>query len=287
MTKKICRIAIPVALYVAAMTIFAFFDLDISIALFDKESLFAKIFEAIAEVPFTFIALMSFTVLFLTRNKAVKRENILIATVSVAGMLAYGFLMPFFVLNYLKVDGALIYGFVLMPPNCAASYFALRILCKKYGDRLKTVAIIAVLTILAEQLLINVLKFAWGRPRMRDLASPYTDFRPWYLPDWFGGADSFPSGHSANAACVVIFTLLPDIFSKRKKVGCAACTAICYLWLVTVMIARIVAGAHFASDVTAGAAVTLCIFYSLKSVFAPDSRRRLRSDAKNTRCREN
>lgn len=267
MSKKVCHIAIPIFLYAAAMTIFAFFDLDISVALYEKESLFAKIFEATAEVPFTFLALTSFTVLFVTRSKDVKWKNILIGAISVVGMLAYGFLMPFFVLNYLKVKGAWIYGIAFMLPNCAVSYFTLRTLCKKYGNELKTVAIVAVLTILTEQALIYVLKFAWGRPRMRDLVSPYVDFRPWYLPNWFSGADSFPSGHSANAACVMVFALLPDIFSKRKKIGYALCTMICSLWLIIVMVSRIVAGAHFASDVTTGASITLCIFYSLKSTF--------------------
>lgn len=267
MSKKICSIAIPSFLYVAAMTIFAFFDLNISIALFNKESLFAKIFEVIAEVPFTFIALTGFTVLFLTRNKDVKWKNVLVAIISIVGMLAYGFLMPFFVLNYLKINGAWIYGMALMLPNCAVSYMALRHLCKKYGSQLKVIAIIAVLTILAEQISVTILKFAWGRPRMRDLISPYSDFHPWYLPNWFGGGDSFPSGHSANAACVVVLTLLPDVFSKRKKVWHAVCVVVCYLWLITVMFARIVAGAHFASDVTTGAVITLGIFYSLKYVF--------------------
>ncbi len=267
MSKKVCHIALPLFLYAAAMTIFAFFDLDISIALFNKESLFAKVFEAIAEVPFTFLALTSFTVLFIMRSKDTKWKNILIGVISIVGMLAYGFLMPFFVLNYLKVKGAWIYGLAFMLPNCAASYFALRTLCKKYGNQLKVVAVIAVLTILTEQVLIYVLKFAWGRPRMRDLVSPYADFHPWYLPNWFSGADSFPSGHSANAACVMVFSLLPDMFSKEKKIGYMLSTIICSLWLITVMFARIVAGAHFASDVTTGACITLCIFYSLKSVF--------------------
>lgn len=267
MNKKIWYITIPILLYVAAMTIFAFFDLDISIALYNKESLFAKIFEAIAEVPFTFIALTSFTILLLTRDRNVKWKNILIAIISIIGMLAYGFLMPFFVLNYLKVKGALIYGFAFMLPNCLASYFLLRILCKKYGSQLKVVALIAVLTILSEQVLVYALKYAWGRPRMRDLVSPYTDFHPWYLPYWFSGADSFPSGHSANSACVMVLTLLPAIFSKKKKITYWVSTAICSLWLVTVMISRIIAGAHFASDVTTGAGITLCIFYTLRYVF--------------------
>lgn len=174
------------------MIVFAFFDLNISIALYNKASLFAKIFEAIAEIPFTFIALTGFTVLFLTRNKTVKWKNISIAVISIIGILAYSFLIIFFVLNYLKVKNAMIYGFSFFLPISAISLFLMNILCKKYGKELKTIAIIAILTILAEQLIINLLKYMWGRPRMRDLIYPYNDFRPWYLPDWFGRLGFFP-----------------------------------------------------------------------------------------------
>lgn len=264
MCKKVCKIGIPLLLYIAAMTTFAFFDLDISNAMYNKENLFGKIFEVIGEVPFTFIALIGFTTLFITRNRNVKWKNILIAIIAVVGMLAYGFLLPFFVLNYLKVSKAWIYGIVLMLPNCAASYFSMKWLCQKHGDELKTVAIIAILTILGQQVFVNLIKVIWGRPRMRDMSDPITEFIPWYLPNWFGGGNSFPSGHSANAACVVVITLLPDVFSRRKKVGYAITVGISYLWLISVMVSRVIAGAHFASDVTTGATITLAIFYSVK-----------------------
>lgn len=265
MSKKIFYICVPILLYIGAMVIFAFFDLDISIALYNKESLFAKIFETIAEVPFTFIALTGFTVLFITRNKEVKWKNISIAIISVIGILAYSFLIVFFVLNYLKIKSAMIYGFVFCLPISAISLFSMNALCKKYGKELKTVAIIAILTILTEQVVINILKYMWGRPRMRDMIAPYDKFRPWYLPDWFGGEDSFPSGHSANAACIIIITLLPNIFRKHKKIGIIFATLASFAWILIVMISRIIAGAHFASDVITGACITLIIFYSLKT----------------------
>lgn len=84
------------------MIVFAFFDLNISIALYNKASLFAKIFEAIAEIPFTFIALTGFTVLFLTRNKTVKWKNISIAVISIIGILAYSIFYHFLCSKLLK-----------------------------------------------------------------------------------------------------------------------------------------------------------------------------------------
>ncbi len=263
--KRIYLLIFSLLLYVAAMTIFAFFDLDISLALYNKDSLFAKIFEAIAEIPFTFLGFSAFTILFLTREKEKKWINIFVLIISIIGMLAYGFLLPFFVLNYLKVHKAWIYGIALTIPDCVASYFLYKALCKKHASELKRIAIVAILTMLIEQLLINGIKFTWGRPRMRDLANPSVDFYPWYIPKWFSGSDSFPSGHSANAACVFVYTLVPAIFHKQKKIGYSISLLICSLWLLTVMISRIIAGAHFASDVLTGAAITLFAFHFVKS----------------------
>lgn len=162
MSKRVFRVGALVACYASLMVLFAFYDLDISLALYDRTSLFGKIFETIAEVPFTFIALSGFTILLLTRDKTVKWKNIVTAAIASLGMLAYGFLMPFFVLNYLRVSGALLYGFALMLPNCAGSYFLYKFLCKRNAEELKTIAIIAVATILCEQALVTATKYAWG-----------------------------------------------------------------------------------------------------------------------------
>ncbi len=270
MSKKIVKFIpaiVGVVLYISLMIYFAFFDLDISIALYNKESLFGKILEAIGEVPFTLIALLGFNILFFTRQKEKKFLSIFIAVISVVGILAYSFLLVFFVLNYLKVKGALIYGFSFMLPIAAGSFFGARALSKRYGSSLKRVAIIAILTILIEQAVTYALKYAWGRPRMRDLLPPYDGFFPWYSPNWWSGSDSFPSGHSANAACVIVLSLLPVEFCSKKKTGEIIASVLCYLWLIIVMVSRVVAGAHFASDVTTGAFITLLAFYCLKARF--------------------
>ncbi len=247
------------------MTVFAFYDLNISIALYDKESIFAKVFETIAEVPFNFLALISFTILLLTRKKEKTFLNIFLMIIYIIGMLAYEFLIVFFVLNYLKIKNAWIYGLSFAIPIIVITYFSLLPLSKKEGQNLKRIATIAVLTILIEQAIVNVLKYTWARPRMRDLINPQSDFRPWYLQNWFKQGDSFPSGHSANASCIIAFTLLPEIFSKKNKRFKVIITSIlCYAWIITVMISRIIQGAHFASDVLTGTTITLIAFYLLK-----------------------
>ncbi len=263
--KTIIFFIVAITLYFSLMTVFAFYDLNISIALYDKESIFAKVFETIAEVPFNFLALTSFTILFLTRKKEKTFLNIFLMIIYIIGMLAYGFLIVFFVLNYLKIKNAWIYGLSFTIPIDLITYFSLLPLSKKEGENLKRIAIIAVLTILIEQAIINVLKYSWGRPRMRDLINPQSDFRPWYLPNWFKQGDSFPSGHSANASCIIAFTLLPEIFSKKnKKLKVIISSILCYAWIITVMISRIIQGAHFASDVLTGATITLITFYFLR-----------------------
>lgn len=264
MLKKIAMISAPIILYVSLMIVFAFYDLNISLFLLNQESIFAKIFETSAEVPFTLLALLSFSTLFLTRNKTVKWKNIVTSIISIIGILAYSFLILFFVLNYLKVSHAWIYGLSFTLPISVLALYCMRLLTKKYSNEMKTIAIIAILTILIEQVLINAIKYSWGRPRMRELVYPYDDFKPWYIPSFFSGHDSFPSGHSANASCIILITLLPATFFKHKKTGYILTNLISYAWIITVMISRVIQGAHFASDVLTGSMITLTTFYLLK-----------------------
>lgn len=265
MKKKILVISLPALLYVSLMIVFAFYDLDISVALLNKNSIFGKTFETIAEVPFNLIAISSFSLLLLTRNKDVKWKNIFTIIISIIGMLAYSFLLVFFVLNYLHVHHSLIYGFSFCLPIAVSSYFLMKPLAKRYSNKIRSIAIIAILTILIELALSYVLKYMWGRPRMRDLEYPYEGFKRWYEISFFSGNDSFPSGHSANAATIILLTLLPDVFFKNKKLSKILINVFCYAWIITVMISRVILGAHFSSDVLTGAGITLTIFYVLKN----------------------
>lgn len=131
------------------------------------------------------------------------------------------------------------------------------------------VAAAFLLVILADAALINIIKSLWGRPRMRLIASdPRAYFLPWWQPDTSlrdiltaagvpaGEFRSFPSGHTANASCLMLLSLLPYICPKLAPRQ-SLLFGIGFLWALLVALSRITVGAHFLTDTAAGCAVVL------------------------------
>lgn len=102
------------------------------------------------------------------------------------------------------------------------------------------------------------LKIVWGRVRLKEMimAGDTSLFTPWYKPNFFSGHHSFPSGHTVNASSL---GLLPLFYSKSfckrfphaKKITYAAIIA----WSAFMAFTRLLAGAHFLSDVLCGALI--------------------------------
>ena len=134
---------------------------------------------------------------------------------------------------------------------------------------LRKFAWIAVLTLLTETIMINLIKFGWSRVRYRDMLESTKAFSAWYIPHGFTGNTehtSFPSGHVANASVMLFITLLPNIyikFDKYKKLLSYSC----YIWIGLIMVSRIMMGAHFLSDTIVGMWVTILILMMYVKVF--------------------
>lgn len=95
-------------------------------------------------------------------------------------------------------------------------------------EQVKKVIILFLGVMFLEIIIINVIKIPWGRPRMRMITAQNQVFQPW----WVIGSSmkdhlmslgiaaeefkSFPSGHSANAACAMMLGVLPCYLSKTK-----------------------------------------------------------------------
>lgn len=107
-------------------------------------------------------------------------------------------------------------------------------------------ALIILALALGPGLLVNgILKPLWGRPRPHQVelfggAQPY---RYWWQPDHLGRGRSFSSGHAATGYVLVVGLYL---VAPRRR-GLALGGALLYGSLVGC--ARVVAGAHFVSDV--------------------------------------
>lgn len=158
------------------------------------------------------------------------------------------------------------------------------------GASAKTVVrFVLTLTVVAigTMLLINIVKVPWGRARMRLITLTGNDsyFSPWWkagselkkklVADGVSSSEfrSFPSGHTACAACAMLLALLPTLKKGAEKripllylLGCG--------WCAVTAFTRLRMGAHFLTDVTMAWLITLgmCVlgvylFYFNKKFF--------------------
>lgn len=117
-----------------------------------------------------------------------------------------------------------------------------------FGPALFTAAAVCVLLISA-----TAIKLVWGRVRLRELvaANSLDGFTKWYKPNFFSGSKSFPSGHTANAALLMLVPLwLGDSEKTRRRRTVVYFGAMA--WAVIMGFSRLCCGAHYLTDVTFG-----------------------------------
>ena len=121
-------------------------------------------------------------------------------------------------------------------------------------------------------LLINIIKVPWGRARMCLIYSTGNDtyFSNWWqagtalkkklVADGVSSDDfrSFPSGHTACAACSMLLILLPTLYRRlhnKEKLF----MAIGGVWTLAVAVSRLRMGMHFLSDVSVSSLLTIAL----------------------------
>ncbi len=129
--------------------------------------------------------------------------------------------------------------------------------------------IVIVLLVLALLGILSTLKDVFRRPRFRLIEATGIKFHNWWEPckDYkelmalyntkSDNFKSYPSGHTAEASILMVTTLfLPLAGEKFKKFQRPLFIASCAL-IVIVAFARILAAAHFLSDVSTGATIMI------------------------------
>ncbi|MFA6866405.1 MAG: phosphatase PAP2 family protein [Clostridia bacterium] len=299
MTKKsLTAIIIGAFVFVALIVVATFFDLEISLAIGNADSFFGQFFNVFG---------MAFILLLLPTAGIILYQAISVDTKY------YWAIKVLFILvilggYYYLVDsnmgrlGADIYLDEVYSAVFAIVLTVLSILATNHIDKkvMKKLVIFAIFILIAgaiSELTIKFMKHLWSRQRFRNMPEgDYSGFTQWYHPNWFGqghsdavvsdfaGASdsgtyySFPSGHAGSAALSFMIVMLPEIFDKLKKFKI-------WFWVFPIiftactMLSRIIARAHFLSDVTFGVAVTLVvIFVTKKLVYIVDAKIKAKKD---------
>ena len=267
-------------LFLAVMlAVGSIFDYPISQALYNESNLFGIFFAAYGEYPAMLGYVAAGALLIVGRN----REKKLIGVLQVIGgvvLTLYGALMVCVMPNlYLTWPAAVIA--VIGLACCAAALVLIALLCKDaLREEIIRVAAVIFFAVMAELVLINIIKVPWGRARMRLVAvDPRAYFMPWWQPgselkDTLVAAGvaaeefkSFPSGHSGNASMMMLIGLLPRL-NKRFAGKRRLLVGIGFAWACIVAFSRIIMGAHYLTDTVIGLSVGLaCLILVDRIVF--------------------
>ena len=275
---KNMRIPLLIALGVALVGLLfgSFFDFAISSAIANANNGFALTISAIGPtIGFAAVAAMGGGfIAFIVKGKYHIALKIFFGVLAAAclGVAIYYPAGEYFGINgFYKAAPEWAGCLIVIIPECASMVGGYFLFKDWKNDKMWIVfCIIIVLLLVALLAVIPTIKDNMHRPRYRLLAT--TDaikFHNWYEPfkeyndvkDFYAHDNfkSFPSGHTAEASIpFVIVTFLPLAGEKYKKYQMPAFYATCGLALL-VALARILAAAHFLSDVSMGATIMLTL----------------------------
>ena len=241
----------------AALLAALFWDLELDKILNNPEDIFSIWFQNTGEIPSRLICPIAGTVLFYTYKTKLEQAAGLIICLSGSAYFGY-YIGKYFFIEENRMLFSIIYG------------LGFGIVClilgqlinvpDKYRELIRKAAILGIIVMFLQLAVVEGLKYLWGRVRFRDLiaAGSYDAFTPWYKINGINGNKSFPSGHTAGAGMSYLIMLLPYISDKWKN-RTQICFWTAFIYTSVVAFTRLVMGAHYLSDVTAGGIISFTI----------------------------
>lgn len=241
----------------AALLAALFCDLELDKLLNNPKDVFSIWFQNTGEIPSRLICPIAGTVLFYTYKT--KPEQAAGLIICLGGSAYFGYYIgKYFFIEENRMLFSIIYG------------LGFGIVClilgqlinvpDKYRELIRKAAILGIIVMFLQLAVVEGLKYLWGRVRFRDLiaAGSYDAFTPWYKINGINGNKSFPSGHTAGAGMSYLIMLLPYISDKWKN-RTQICFWTAFIYTSVVAFTRLVMGAHYLSDVTAGGIISFTI----------------------------
>lgn len=282
--RKINNFLIFFIILIFVLTIFlfaSFYDLQISQFFADmtpnlyySNNFFAVFFEIFGEsILFILIGLSLAVIFWAIYYKIKKPIKFLFQTISVSACIGINFLCFWRVFNYVKNYMDFEFNYLIVTILIIFSIifaflyiFLLKNIKKNIIYKLFWVSCLIILVALFSNLTIQILKNdVWGRMRFRAMfyIDDFSNYTPWWemnghslsyafrflnLPD--DAFRSFPSGHTSAVAITFCFWFLPLFFRNRiSKQAKFWCYFLPIILTLIVGFSRIVAGAHFLTDI--------------------------------------
>ena len=252
-----------------------FIDLPLSLAVYNPSSWFGNFFAAYGALPLLLcVYFISLVLLDNVRQVNITTKKLVNLFFGILVLLGGLYMNWFYGVYYLDITP-------LVSSVVTAVFFVVVVFMSYHyiflnGDvkAIRKVAVILALSVLATIVIVFIIKNIWGRPRMRYIVNKDNIelFRSWWqikpstkigtsiFSDLSEDFQSFPSGHTANAALMLFLPVL-SIMNATLKDKEKTFIVIGIVWTVLVAISRIIMGAHFISDVTVSFLITLIIVY--------------------------
>ncbi|MBP39980.1 MAG: hypothetical protein CL726_11850 [Chloroflexi bacterium] len=268
---------LPAATFALAVLLVALgvgdLDYTISKAVAGKSSVFGEFFNRVGEVPAYMGMVVGIAILYGGRRRDILWSNILgnVLGLPLLALFSYMLVAVPFYYAYEHTQGGVPKSVAIGIFVSAAVIFlgALLVINNLGEDKIRQYrkhGLILILLIVAEILIVNVLKVLWARPRMRSVES-IEQFQHWFQingPTWDNELKSFPSGHTSNAFAVIAYSMfIPEtrrLYVKLFLIGALT-------WGSLVALSRVIRGDHFLSDVVVGGYITVFLFYLLSQLF--------------------
>lgn len=261
MKKKIALI-ISLVIFVALCFVFNKYDLDISIYLTKYHNGFSKFFAVYGECPIYIGPILFGATLYYLTKKLWQKYTC-------AGINYIAYLIAS--IKVIHNKGLHLDLNNIMLAICVAilltliTFMIFSKIKRENLNKFKDLAFLWFVVSLVSVSITEVLKCLWGRVRFRDLSSDYSEFTKLFHVNGYNGNKSFPSGHTSAGTTILVLALIIPRFTDKKWVKYLV-TVLCFTYILCLQVARIMASAHYASDVLCGFVVsftTLCVTYKI------------------------
>lgn len=259
--KKIV-VGVLVAIFVALCFVFNAYDLDISIELTKHYNGFFEFFDDYGEMPIYIGPILFGGVGYYLCNK--KYQKGLFAGLTFA---AYLVALAKVIHNHNLSLDALNIGVSVIAAAVLAfiTIYLFTKMKKENVNKIKDIALLGFMVTVISFTCTEILKYTWGRVRFRDLSADYSEFTRLFHINGLTGHKSFPSGHTNAGTSILLIALLVPRFTDKKWVKYLV-TGVCFVYIATLAVSRIIVSAHYASDVLCGFVVgftTLCVTHMI------------------------